>query len=232
MTDEDDDLLRELHRQHNRQIDQLRDVDDKAMRSVRTATVIAGFVIAAVGITAREGEVLVGWVPFTLASVGLLLLSGTVFIGSSTYIITEYPGRIDRRRLPERKPPTHKDELIQMYRRWTDLTSQELTRNKTYVFYTVSSLFLGVLFLLIAGLQVAIPHVLPTCVPPQSVLCFWSGTSEIGIGSAVIFLTAISLRTLFMHDHRDDVLRDLLVAALVWISIVVVTELVLVGVNS
>jgi hypothetical protein len=225
-------LLEELRREHDRQIDQLRDVDDKAMRSVRTATVIAGFVVAAVGITAREGDVLVGWLPFALASIGLLFLAGTVFIGSATYIVTEYPGRLDRRRLPQQRFRTHEDELIELYQRWTKLTSREISQNNVYVFYTVSSLFLGVLLLLTAGIQLALPHFLPNCPPRQSPTCFWLGTGEVGTATAIIFLTTISLRSLFMHDDLRARAMDVTIAIFVWLIEIAGTELLLSNLNG
>ncbi|WP_129114574.1 hypothetical protein [Halegenticoccus tardaugens] len=226
-TEPEDDALEELRREYDRQVDQLRDINDKAMRSVRTAILIAGFIIAAVGITTREGDVVIGWIPVIFSSIGLLLLAGTVFIGSSTYLVTEYPGQFAQRRLQSGQFRTQKDELIQMYRRWTKLNSQEIDKNNTYVFYTVSSIFLGVLLLLIAGLQVAIPNLLPTCVPPGGVLCFKQPTVELSVAEGIIILTTLAFRFLFSDFSVRRGIGEFAAGLVLWLMLLGGTELLL-----
>lgn len=197
------------------------------MRSVRTAILIAGFIIAAVGIAAREGDVVIGWIPVIFSSVGLLLLAGTVFIGSATYLVTEYPGRFGQRRLQSGQFRTHRDELIQMYRRWTRLTAQEIEKNKTYVLYTVSSIFLGVLFLLIGGLQIAVPNLLPSCEPPGGWLCFKQPVVELSVAEGIVFLTLLTLRHLFSDLPIQRTIGEFALGLVLWIALLGGTELLL-----
>lgn len=75
--------LEELRRSFHRQVEQLKGIDDKAMRSVRTAVVVIGFVVTAVGITLRDGTVSLGVGSTLFTGVGVFFLTVTVVAGSA-----------------------------------------------------------------------------------------------------------------------------------------------------
>lgn len=222
-----DVILEELRREYDQKIEQLELIDKKAIQSIRTAVLVIGFIIAAAGIATREGDVSVGWIPVAAATIGLLLLIATVLIGSAVYLITEYPGEINKKSLPSRRHRTHKDELIKMYRRWSDLCSKEIEENNRYMTYTIFSKFLGILSLLISGLQIAVPNFFPECGSLGGFLCFYRTTIEIGVGVGVIALVFVFVRQLFKKISLCRRVVEIFLAILLWLCISAGTELLL-----
>ncbi len=222
-----DVILEELRREYDQKIEQLELIDKKAIQSVRTAVLVIGFIIAAAGIATREGDVSVGWIPVAAATIGLLLLIATVLIGSAVYLITEYPGEINKKSLPSRRHRTHKDELIKMYRRWSGLCSKEIEENNKYMTYTIFSKFLGILSLLISGLQIAVPNFFPECGSPGGLLCLYGTTIEIGVAVGVIALVSVFVRQLFKKIPNFRKIIEMFLAILLWLSISAGTELLL-----
>lgn len=148
--------LEESQRSYDRQVEQLQDIDDKAMRSVRTAVLVIGFVVSAVGVTLRNGTVSLGLGPTLFTGLGVFFLTVTVVAGIGTYSITEYRSRLtdaERARLDaaEENGLKRNAELVRMYYSWLDATSDQITEQGAYLTTTLFALVFGVLSLLTAA---------------------------------------------------------------------------------
>jgi hypothetical protein len=148
--------LQESKRSFRRQLEQLRDIDDKAMQSVRTAVVVIGFVVAAVGIVTRNGHVGLGIGATIFTVLGVFSLIVTVLAGIGTYSVTEYRGRLTDAERARLEQPTgnrsHRNaELVRIYRSWLDSTEDELSESAAFLGATLSALAAGMLSLSIAA---------------------------------------------------------------------------------
>jgi len=147
--------LEESRRSFHRQVEQLKDIDDKAMRSVRTAVVVIGFVVTAVGVVTRSGRVDIGVGSAVFTGIGLLFLTVTVLAGIGTYSITEYRGRLtDLERARLERPGncrTPNAELARIYRSWLNSTQDELTESSAFLGATLVAFTVGILNLSLAA---------------------------------------------------------------------------------
>lgn len=148
--------LQESRRSFHRQVEQLKDIDDKAMRSVRTAVVVIGFVVTAVGVVSRIGGVSLGVGSALFTGVGVLFLTATVVVGVGTATVTEYRTRFTaeeyaRLERPAGGPGRREDELTRIYYSWLDETEDELAERAASLGATLATLGFGVLSLSIAG---------------------------------------------------------------------------------
>ena len=133
------------------------------MQSVRTAVVVIGFVVTAVGITVRNGNLTFGFGPAILTGFGVFFLTVTITAGVGTYSITEYKNRLtdaERARLERRTPPTsgQRGELVRIYYSWMETLDQQLTEQVAYLTVTLFTLVLGVLTLLSAATLVVVEN--------------------------------------------------------------------------
>lgn len=134
----------------------MKDIDDKAMRSVRTAVVVIGFVVTAVGVVTRNGRVGLGTGSAVFTGIGVLFLTVTVFAGIGTCSVTEYRGRltdVERARL-ERPAGVRSNpdaELARIYRSWLHSTEDELSESAAFLGATLVSLTVGMLSLSLAA---------------------------------------------------------------------------------
>jgi len=163
------------------------------MRSVRTGVVVLGFVVTAIGVTSRLDTISPRLVPALFTALGIFCLAATIILGVGTYTVTEYPGRLtaaQRARLDQPSSPSRSEraELLRIYWNWTDLNEQEIDVNSTYLGATLLTLTLGILSLFIAGLQIAVPEVLPTCRNLAKMWCIGRVWVEIGVVGPVVAL--------------------------------------------
>lgn len=184
--------LEESRRSFRRQVEQLQDIDDKAMRTVRTAVLVIGFVVTATGITLRDGTVGFGSAVFT--GLGVFFLTITVVSGIGTYSITEYKNRLtdaERARIEDRASvtPERTAELVRMYYSWMDALDEQLSEQVAYLTVTLFALVLGVSSLLIAATLVVVTNA-----------SFFEGLLKpvrvvVGMGTALSILSAMLLAT-------------------------------------
>lgn len=154
--------LREQRRTFDRQIDKLREIDDKAMRTVRTAVLIIGFVVSAAGVVSQLNGVDIGNTATATVIVGVFLLLVTVFLGLGTYTATAYKGRLtsgEFARLMKPFPPldSERKTLRSMYRGWTADAQQRIHGNSNALAAMQLAFLLAVVYLATAGFWVVIP---------------------------------------------------------------------------
>lgn len=185
--------LEESRRSFRRQVEQLKDIDDKAMRSVRTAVVVIGFVVTATGITLRTGRVSLGLGPALFTGFGVFFLTVTVVAGVGTSSVTEYRTRLsDAERIrvdhPEGSRFRQDAELVRIYYSWLDSTEDEISESVAFLSATLTALTLGVLSLLTATSLAVVQTVFPfELASPFRVILFHVGVVVsvfLGVGLA------------------------------------------------
>lgn len=97
MTDDGDargEALAGARRVYDRQVATLENIDDKAMRTTRTAVLILGFIAGALTAAGPDSVSDLSIVPTIIGSFGTLAVSGSAFMGVGIYTVTEYPVEI------------------------------------------------------------------------------------------------------------------------------------------
>jgi hypothetical protein len=146
--------MREARREYNSEVETLTEIDDKALRMVRTATIVVGFAVSAVGIagTSAISRLPLVHLIFTASGLGSMLF--VVILGTGIATVTEYPSGVGERvRLTvERRNPQHRElELyIRQYREMTEEVVEEIRPTLTVLNLTHLALMLGA-FLLFTG---------------------------------------------------------------------------------
>ncbi|MFB6142502.1 MAG: hypothetical protein ABEJ30_04080 [Halorientalis sp.] len=133
----------------------LNDLDDKAMRTVRTAVLVLGLIFSAAGVTGSEGiQRLSSW-PLRFATLGVCGLFLTIVYGIVTYSDSETqlgPGRAFRR---EARTECYSKRqwlnlLLEGYDEWIDVVERVNERNAARLNRVQFSLITSLLCLLAA----------------------------------------------------------------------------------
>lgn len=148
--------VEESRREYDKKVDTMEEIDDKAMRSVRTAVIVVGLVVSAVSVSGpgAVGELSLWPVLVAAFGVGTLVVSITVGIG--VYTATRYSSGIGPSYRSDVIEGTYGyDEwLVEMLRQhdeWSREIEDEIDVNKTYLEVVQLSLLLGVLALLVGA---------------------------------------------------------------------------------
>lgn len=145
-------LLAETRREHEEEVATLDEIDDKALRSSRTAVIVVGFVISAAGI-AGPGAVNVTPLPnLIVMGLGVVFLVASATAGIATASVSEYPSGVGRRFVRdgvEANPSVAaaRRKVIVQYRRMTDEVAEEVETNTELLDAVQLSLGVGVLLL-------------------------------------------------------------------------------------
>ncbi|GGL25966.1 hypothetical protein GCM10009037_07000 [Halarchaeum grantii] len=139
--------LEESRQVMDHQIALFDEIDDKAMRSVRTAVIVVGFVVSAFGIAGPGAITQLGISALGFGVMGVLFLLVTIFAGIGTYTVSDIPYGIGpsyrdevRRGYSERE---WIHELLEGYDEWSEYLEEEEARNRRYLDVTQFSLFTG-----------------------------------------------------------------------------------------
>jgi hypothetical protein len=154
-----DEALVESRRVMDKQVATLESIDDKAMRTVRTAVLVLGFVASTAGIAGPDslGEIALTTQVFLLFGVALLLVSA--FIGIGTYTVTEYPVGVRdefRDRALCRSREKWVESLLDKYGEWTAELEEEITTNSGYLEDAQFALLVGIFCLVFAAALVTL----------------------------------------------------------------------------
>lgn len=161
-----------------------------------------GFVVTAIGVASRLGTVSLRLLPAAATAIGVLLLSATVLIGIGTYTVTEYPGKMTaKQRAQLDQSPNSARRLSGIYRTWNDLNEDEIRTNSTYLGVTLLALSGGMLALLVAGLQIAVPEILPQCSDTKTLWCFSRFWAELAV---IVPVAVLPLGTKLLLSSEDD----------------------------
>lgn len=69
----------------------MEEIDDKAMRSVRTAVILVGLVVSAVSVAGPSAIGEFSLFPILIGALGVVALAVSIIYGISIYSVTEYP---------------------------------------------------------------------------------------------------------------------------------------------
>ncbi|MFD1588058.1 hypothetical protein ACFR9U_13825 [Halorientalis brevis] len=138
------------------QINLANEIDDKAMRTTRTAVLILGIVISALGVT--QGNPLDSVSIWTLfvAGFGVLILATSAVIGVGTYTVTNIPYGIGTNYRKDVLEGGYSEkewliELIRGYNQWSRDLSEQNDHNRDLLSRVQILLIFGISFLLFAS---------------------------------------------------------------------------------
>lgn len=138
------------------QLELLSDIDDKAMRSVRTALILVGLVVSAVQISGGPDSVSnLGRAAFTAGATGVILLLCSILTGIYTYAVSDPPlgiGETHRRDVLDGGYSHHEWLRLQVseYDEWTETAAEMNDRNVRTLHATLWFLVGGIVSLLAA----------------------------------------------------------------------------------
>lgn len=146
--------IEESRRNFDKQVAELEQLDDKAMRTVRTAILLIGFLVSAVGIAGPSAFTEIGIVPSLLVGIGAFALFASALVGVGTYSTSDFPTGVgDQHRSLARQAPIEAwhDAMLNEYGSWSDELAAEIEVNSAYLDLCLSSLLFGASTLLFAA---------------------------------------------------------------------------------
>lgn len=146
--------LREARRQLDNQVQIVEGIDDKAMRTVRTAVLILGFVASTLGIAGPDALRGLSLIPLLLLSFGVLCLFTAALTGIGTYAFTEYTLGIsidEMQHDPDVGRTEWLDEALASYEQLIGSLEGKLNDNSEFVVEAQFALLAGVSSLLIGA---------------------------------------------------------------------------------
>lgn len=151
-----ENAVEESRREYDKKVETMEEIDDKAMRSVRTAVILLGLVVSAVSVAGpgAVGEVAV--LPVLVGALGVVALTVSIIYGIGTYSATQYPTGIG---------PMHRNDVItggyshdewflsmlDEYDDWSMEIADEVSKNLGYLEVVQFSLSVGVIALLVSA---------------------------------------------------------------------------------
>ncbi len=148
--------IQESRRTFDKQIALVNEIDDKAMRTVRTAFVVVGFIISALGIGGTRAVAAIGTIPLLFASAGVLALSVTIVVGIGIYTVTDVPlgiGDSFRQEVTEGEYSEREwsSVLLAGYSEWSEDVREHNERNTDLLNRIQLLLICGLLLLVLAA---------------------------------------------------------------------------------
>ena len=148
--------VEESRREYDKKVETMEEIDDKAMRSVRTAVILVGLVVSAVSVSGpgSVGE----FSPLTVlvGAFGVGTLAVSIAFGIGVYTATRYTAGIGSTHRSDviEGGYRHDEWLIVMLRQhdeWSGEIEDELRVNRQFLDLVQFSLLLGVLALFVAA---------------------------------------------------------------------------------
>lgn len=102
--------MREARRKYEARTSRLEEIDDKALRVSRTATLVVGFAVSAVSVGGTTAVLQIPSVHLLLLAIGLSLMLVSAVFGVGVATVTEYPVGIGRRERGELQTRPHRHQ--------------------------------------------------------------------------------------------------------------------------
>ncbi|EMA08172.1 hypothetical protein [Haloarcula marismortui] len=150
--------LESARRVYDMRVRRLESIDDKAMRTARTAVLILGFIAAgltSIGPTTIASTPLL---PFVAGSIGSICISASAFLCVGVYTVTEYPNEISEGDLDTIPRPTEEfwyENVMHRLEFALSAIGAEIDKNKQY-FEIAQLLLLTGAFLLVYATGVTV----------------------------------------------------------------------------
>jgi len=156
-----ENAVEESRREYDKKVASMEEIDDKAMRSVRTAVILVGLVASAVSVIGPSAVSATGVIPVLVGALGVGALAVSIVYGIGLYSATEYPTGIDSRHRAEVIDGgySRKEWFVQLldeYDEWSDKIADELSGNLRYLELVQFSLALGVIALLTSASMIVL----------------------------------------------------------------------------
>lgn len=153
------DALVSARRVYDRQVATLENIDDKAMRTVRTAVLVIGFVAAAITAGGPGAAASLSPLAVLIAALGSAFEFAAAFVGVGIYTVTEYPveisrGTLDASRQADRDEWT--EGALSEIQQATVLVRREVDRNAEFLTISQALLIGGVTLLVISAAMAVI----------------------------------------------------------------------------
>lgn len=151
-----ENAVEESRREYDKKVETMEEIDDKAMRSVRTAVILVGLVVSAVSVSGPRPVGDLSALSILVAAFGVGALTVAVAVGIGVYTVTRYSSGIGS---PHRSDVveggySYDEWLVEMLRQhdeWSEEIEDEIDASKRYLEIVQLSLLLGVLALLVAA---------------------------------------------------------------------------------
>lgn len=148
------EALKAARRIYDRQVTELDNIDDKAMRTVRTSVIILGFVAAGLTAAGPDAASELHRIPVTVGILGTAAVFVTTFLGIGIYTVTEYPYEIEPLDIEAAKFTPEADWIDAATDRVNTASEdleREIDQNARYLEYSQFSLLVGALCLVTAS---------------------------------------------------------------------------------
>ena len=153
--------VEESRREYDKKVETMEEIDDKAMRSVRTAVILVGLVVSAVSVSGLGAVGQLSVLSILVGGPGVVALVVSIIFGIGVYSTTEYPTGIDSDHRADVIPGGYSREewlvhLLDEYDQWSDKLADEISQNTRYFELVQVSLSLGILSLLASASMVVV----------------------------------------------------------------------------
>lgn len=128
--------LHEARRAFDNQQAKLKEIDDKAMRTLRTSILIIGFAVSAVAVAGPDAFADISLVSGALSALGILFLFGAAFLGVGIYTITPNIHGNGPQRRQEAFTQSHaryRERQLNKYGEWSESLVDEIETNSEYL---------------------------------------------------------------------------------------------------
>jgi hypothetical protein len=148
--------VEEARREYEAELSTLEEIDDKALRSVRTAVIVVGLVVSAVGVAGPASVSILSIPEVAGTALAILLLMVTIISGIATATVSEYPSGVGTEYRAamlsnaEHRKFTYK-ALVDQYNDFTDEVADEVAANESLLSTVQFSLAFGIYFLVAAA---------------------------------------------------------------------------------
>lgn len=148
--------LEEARREYELKTERLEEIDDKALRLSRTATLVIGFAVSAVSVGGSSSLLEIPAVHIAILSIGLTMTLFTSVLGVIISSVTGYPAGIDPEQRGEASSPPYGYQSalsshIQQYEFMIEDASKKVNKNSQALDTAQLLVFLGTLFLFVGA---------------------------------------------------------------------------------
>ncbi|USZ69496.1 hypothetical protein NGM10_07110 [Halorussus salilacus] len=158
-----ENAVEESRREYDKKVETMEEIDDKAMRSVRTAVILLGLVVSAISVKGPNAVGERALLPILVGGIGVSALALSISYGIGTYSATQYPTGIGTEHRTEVTIGDYsRDEwfvnMLDEYDNWSDEIAEEVAKNVQYLETVQFCLSFGVISLLSSS-SVIVLHV-------------------------------------------------------------------------
>lgn len=156
-----ENAVEESRREYDKKVETMEEIDDKAMRSVRTAVILVGLVVSAVSVSGPGAVGEVSILPTFIGGFGVVSLVTSIVSGIGAYSTTEYPTGISSNHRADVILGGYSGEewftyLLTEYDEWSGKIDEELSEVLQYLELVQVSLSLGVVSLLASASMIVL----------------------------------------------------------------------------